>query len=92
MRIKLDYEDRLAFSTIGSPGLGQQQHRTLAIRTGGKNFAVWRTVEPIELAYHAGDESYMREIDRMLVASMERMLTKLFTDAVAAVPEGAELL
>lgn len=89
MRLKLEHDDNLTFGTFQhSAG----QYRTMMVTIGEKKFNVWRTVEPHESAYHYGDESYMREIDRALVAAMEQMLTKLFTDACAAVKEGAQLL
>ncbi len=87
MRLKLDPDDIHTFSTIQHPMLGT--HRTLVVKINGKAFNVWRSIDGLE--FYSG-EGYMQEVDRMLVASMERMLTKVFVDACAAVPEGTELL
>lgn len=94
MRIKLDLDDRLAFSTVTVPTLGLQQ-RTLIVKVGGKAFSVWHSLEPSQIWPWNGlsePNRYMQEIDVALVAAMEQMLSKLLTDACAAVPEGTSLL
>lgn len=91
MRIKLDMDDMLSFSTLTHPQLGQ--HRALVIKVQGKTFSVWHSIDRLYLTpYSLNDKDYIREIDTMLVKSMEQMLTKIFTDACAAVPVGTELL
>lgn len=87
MRIRLDYDDGLAFSTVTWQGV---KYRALVVKIAGKAFNVWRTVEGREL--YLDREDYMRMIDQSLVTAMESMFTNIFTDAIAAVPEGAELL
>lgn len=95
MRIKLDLEDRLAFATLSSPELAGHglaaQYRCLVIKVGGKDFTVTRVLNGMDY-YHMHDGQYIQEIDRALVAAMEQMLSKLLTDACAAVPVGVDLL
>jgi hypothetical protein len=86
VRLRLEYDDHPVFSTFrGTLG----EFRALAVRIKGKPFVMWRS---IDRALHFPDEEYMRAIDNDLVASMERVLTKVFLDACAAVPEGVDLL
>lgn len=88
MRIKLEYEDGPVFSTVQYPS---GRYRAMMIKIDGKPFTTWRTIEAREFYLSGSDQQYLEEIDKTLVASMERMLTKVFLDAVAAVPEGTEL-
>lgn len=96
MRIKLEYEDRLVFSTVIIPAPGLQlQQRTLVVKVGDKAFSVWCSIEPLEVWQWRGygePNRYLQEIDAALIAAMEQMLTKILADACAAVPEGANLL
>jgi len=86
MRISLEYEDEPAFATVRHSKVGD--YRVLLVKVNGKPFSTWANVAPIFL----GDRHYMEQIDRSLVAAMERMLKKVFTDACAAIPEGTDLL
>lgn len=90
MRLKLDIDDGLRFSTLSNPTLGS--YRTLMVKVNGKAFSVWMTMDEHRALYLRDDRHYMEEVDAALVAAMEKMLTKLFNDACAAVPVGTELL
>jgi hypothetical protein len=97
MRIRLEYEDGPVFSTMSHPLPGTiEEFRAMTVRINGKPFSVWRTVDPFETnramrgAKHG--EEYMRHVDEALIAAMEKMLTKIFEDACAAVEPGTELL
>lgn len=86
MKIKLEYGDGPVFTTIHHP---YGASRTMLVKVGGKAFNVWRTVDPMEGEF---SPDYTNEVDRVLAAAMERMLTNLFLDACAAVQEGVDLL
>jgi hypothetical protein len=89
MRIRLEYDDGPVFSTVKMPIAGD--YRALLVRINGKPFSVWRTLDVA--ARFIGDEKrYMEEVDRLLVAAMERMFEKVFMDACAAIPEGTDLM
>jgi hypothetical protein len=88
MRLKLELEDRLTFSTVNHPTMGR--YRTLMVKVGERTFNAWRTCDPVEIYF--SDERYMQEVDRQLVLAMEQMLGKIFREACAAVPVGVELL
>jgi hypothetical protein len=95
MRIKLEYDDGPVFSTLTNPLLkGQEKFRTMMVRINGKPFSVWRTVDPLELEFRSirGTQDYMKAVDEALVAAMEKMFTRIFEDAVAAIEPGTELL
>jgi hypothetical protein len=88
VRIRLEYEDGPVFATLGGP-LGS--YRTLLVKINGKPFTAWCVLD--STGYMSIDhERYAKEIDKALVASMERMLGKVFLDACAAVPEGTDLM
>jgi hypothetical protein len=88
MRIRLEYDDDPVFATVGHR---TEQYRTLMVKINGKPFSAWVTLD-IVYAYRRDDPNYIREIDKSLVAAMERMLGKIFTEACAAVPEGTDLM
>jgi len=93
MRIKLEYEDGPVFSTVlKMPGTlgGPVKYRAMMVKINGRPFTAWRDISEYEMYYHS--EGYMREVDNALAAAMEKMLTKVFLDACAAVPEGTDLL
>ena len=96
VRIRLEYDDRPVFSTLTRPDLGARgvptTYRTMMVRVGGRTFNVWRTVDQYEMYIDSVREDYINEIDRALVAAMEQMLTQVFVNACAAVPDGAQLL
>lgn len=88
MRIKLEWEDGPVFASVKAPGLGQGDYRALTVKIHGKPFSVWVNY----ITFFADDPSYMRSVDEQLVASMERMFARIFTDACAAIPEGTDLM
>lgn len=93
MKIRLEYDDGPVFSTLSHPRLGaQEKFRCMMVRIDGKPFTVWRTVHPMELDYRRNVLAYMDEIDKALVAAMEKMFEKIFLDACAAIEPGTELL
>jgi hypothetical protein len=89
MRIRLEYDDRPLFTTLTGP-LGQ--HRVLLIRVNGKRFTVWRMLRGDEFLFARDDKLYLEEVDKALIASMEKLFEKMFLDACAAIPEGTDLL
>jgi hypothetical protein len=96
MRIRLEYEDGPVFGTVRSgPMFGTvsepTEYRALVVKIGGKPFTVWRRLD-IAARFLSDDKRYIEQIDRALVAAMERMFEKVFLDACAAVPEGTDLM
>lgn len=89
LRLELEYDDRPVFSTFRTPMAGD--YRALLVRINGKPFTAWRTLD-IAYNYLRDDERYVEEIDKALVAALERMLEKVFLDACAAIPEGTDLM
>jgi len=95
MRIRLEYDDGPVFSTVSHPIPGTMENfRAMTVRINGKPFSVWRTVDPIEMDFHRtiGNKDYMEEVDRALIAAMEKMFEKILLDACAAIEPGTELL
>jgi hypothetical protein len=90
MRLRLEFEDVVAFSTISGGPLGD--YRALMVKINGKPFSVWRTLDVANWYLLRDDKHYVEEIDKALVAAMERMLEKVFMDACAAIPEGTDLM
>jgi hypothetical protein len=89
MRIKLDYEDNPIFSTLAMSGTSDK-YRQLMVNINGKLFCVWRTID--KQREYLLCEDYMKNIDAALIERMEKMLTKVFEDACAAVEVGKDLL
>ena len=85
MKILLEHEDT-HFSTLSGPFA---RYRVLMVRVNGKPFVTIRTVENFREFY---DEDFSKSVDKLLVDSMEKMLSKVFNDACAAVPEGVDLM
>jgi len=90
MRLKLDLEDCVRFSTLSHPTQGS--YRCLQVKVNGKVFSVWQTMDEYRALYLRDDMDYMAVMDAALVAAMEKMLSKILADACAAVPEGTDLL
>lgn len=88
MRLRLEYEDYPAFATMMFQG---QRYRAMTVKVHGKPFSVWVRLDLVFQGME-DDPAYMKEIDDNLVAAMERMLTNLFYEVCAAVPEGTDLL
>jgi hypothetical protein len=88
MRLKLEYEDDPVFATVK---YRKSDYRALTLKINGKPFSVWVTLDLV-YQFRRDDPDYMREIDRSLVAAMERMLEKIFLDAVGAIPDGSDLM
>jgi hypothetical protein len=89
MRIRLEYEDGPVFGTFRGPL--EDSYRAVLVKINGKPFTVWRTLN-LTYGYLMGDKRYIEEVDKALIASMERMLEKILFDACAAIPEGTNLL
>jgi hypothetical protein len=89
VRIKLEYEDGPVFGTFLAEPAGL--YRSMIVKINGKPFVVWAKLET-ETYYMQDKSRYVEEIDKALIASMERMLTKAFNDACAAVPEGVDMM
>ena len=85
MKILLEPEDA-HFSTLSGPFV---RYRALLVKVNGKPFVTTRTVENFRESY---DDTFSKSVDLALIESMERMLTKVFNDACAAVPEGVDLM
>jgi hypothetical protein len=88
MRLRLEYDDDPVFATVGR---NTEIYRTLMVKINGKPFSVWVTLD-IVYELRRDDPNYIREIDRSLVAAMERMFERIFTEACAAIPEGTNLM
>jgi len=88
MRLRLEWEDDLAFATVQSSG---GDYRALTLKINGKPFSVWVTLDVV-YQFRRDDPNYIREIDKSLIAAMERMFEKVFFDAVGAIPAGTDLM
>lgn len=85
MHIELDERD-VSYSTLAGP-FGT--HRALIVRVAGKPFFTMRSVEDWR---EKMDPDYAAHIDKVLIQSMARILTKVFEKACLDVPEGVELI
>lgn len=85
MHIELDQRD-VHFTTLSGP-FGKQ--RALLVRIAGKPFFTMRSVES-DMEWM--DPKYAEHVDKALIESMGRILTKVFEKACLEVPEGVELL
>lgn len=89
MRIRLEWEDDPVFATMSHPQFGE--YRALTVKINGKPFSVWVVLDVV-YRYRLNDSGYMKMIDDNLIATMERMFTKIFVDACAAIPDGTDLV
>ena|SRR6185312_14363561 len=85
MRIELDRSD-FTFSTLSGP---YGSHRALVVRIAGKPFFTSRSVETYLERMEPG---YAEHIDKVLISTMGRILTKVFEKSCLEQPEGVELL
>ena len=85
MKIILERDD-VTFSTLSGPFA---RYRVLMVKVNGKPFVTTRTVENFR---ETREDNFAKYVDHALIESMERMLTKVFNDACAAIPEGVDLM
>lgn len=74
------------FTTVHSQQFGP--YRALQVKINDRPFAAWYRID----SFRCQDESYLRNVDDMLARQFERMVRKIFLDAVSQVPEGMDLI
>lgn len=94
MRIRLEWDDGLVFATLKAPTIGSAlgtvgDYRALTVRVNDKPFTVWVAYSDSPLLNY--DRNYREEIDKALIARMERTFEKIFFKACAAIEEGTDL-